>query len=113
MTADNATVTKLPMLNMAERRLLGVLVEKAANNGQKYDDAGAHRNDIGDSRRSQRNKERESSLRPVGRRAEGIETKNGNSGGGSDLFCAFVGSGERFSEQEIQNGHDALPNSLR
>src|SRR5262249_5916650 len=77
------------------------------NNREQRDDAGADRYDVGDTCESQRNQERESGFGTVGSGAEGVEPEDWNSGRHSYLFATFVGRGDGFAEQDVENRHHA------
>src|SRR5262244_1521011 len=77
------------------------------NNREQRDDAGADRYDVGDTCESQRNQERESGFGTVRGGAEGVEPEDWDAGRHSYLFASFVGRGDGFAEQDIENRHHA------
>ncbi len=56
----------------------------------------AHRHDIRDARRAQRNQQRQRGFRSVRRRTQRIEAKNRDSRGRANLLGALVRSRQRF-----------------
>ena len=87
------------------------LTVREINDGEQHDDAGADRNNIGNSRRAKRNEQRQGSLRAVGRGTEGIQAEDRNPSCRADALGAGFVRRERPPQKQIQNSH-TLMNSL-
>jgi len=66
---------------------------------EQHDDAGADRNHVGNSRRAERNEQRQGSLRAIGRGAEGIQAEDRNSGCRTDALGARLVRRERPAQK--------------
>ena len=75
------------------------------NDRQQHNNAGAHRHNVRDSRRAQRNEQRQRRLGPVRRRTQRIQAKDRYPRDRPDLFGALVGSRQRLSEKYVHKRH--------
>jgi len=64
---------------------------------QQHDNREADRNDVAHASRAERNQQRESGFRSVRRRAEGVQTEDGNPGADADLLAPLVLGSDRLA----------------
>ncbi len=62
--------------------------------------------DVVDAAEAEGDQEGERGFGAVGGGAEGIETEDGDAGGGTDVLGAFFRCGQRSSEQQVSDLHE-------
>ena len=70
---------------------------------QQHDDGRDHRENVVDSKQPQRDQQRESSFRTVCRRAQGIQSKDGDAGRRADLLPVLLPVGQRTPDEDVEN----------
>ncbi len=78
------------------------------HDGEQRDDAEADGDDVGDAGEPERDQQRESRFRPVGRGAERIEAENRNPFGRTDPLRALLLGGQRPAQQHVHDAHWAI-----
>jgi hypothetical protein len=82
------------------------------NDDQQSDDGRADGNDIANAEKAKRNQKAEGCFWAIGRRAESIETKDGDALGGTDLLGAFITGFDGLADNEVKYVHEGLASKV-
>src|ERR1700733_11483101 len=77
------------------------------NDGKQADDGEADGDNVLNAREAQGNEKRQSGLRTISGRAEGVEAKDGNTRDGTNVLGTFFTGCERLTDDEVEERHES------